>query len=237
MAMQKQNSNQETGLLKEYYENVHEKNEKILDSNDKTLYKLKKDRFQKTMKDHKRFLIALSLFKNSNKDTKDNSDILLSITEEVLLDETIELSDMELEYILSFMDIYSATRSSSSSMESNIFSIQKRAHTFTRIKGEERLKIANSIINVMREIIKTVKDTLSPIKEFTKEILDDFENRLKYYSEEIINTFHKNISNLERTILTTRLFTKEIRIAETENFNEVFNKVFFDYIKTNLITH
>ena len=89
----------------------------------------------------------------------------------------------------------------------------------------------------MREIIKTVKDTLSPIKEFTKEILDDFENRLKYYSEEIINTFHKNISNLERTILTTRLFTKEIRIAETENFNEVFNKVFFDYIKTNLITH
>jgi len=235
--MQNQNSNQQADFLKEYYKNVHEKNEKILDSNDKTLWKMEKDRLQKTMKDHKSFLIALSLFKNSNKDTKDNSDIIIGITEELLLDETVELSDMELEYILCFMDIYSATKSSSSSMESNIFSIQKRANIFTRMRGEERLSISNQIISVMRGIIKTVKDTLSPIGEFTKKILDDFENRIKHYSEKIINVFHENISNLERTILTTRLFNKEIRIAETENFNEVFNTVFFDYIKTNLITN
>lgn len=221
----------EENMVENYYGNVYDKSLEIVENNKKALEKLHEKKIQKGVRDQKAFLYILSFLKNSNIKNRDNSDYVLSFTEDLLFDGDVDLSDEEMQFLLCFMDVYSTTSSSSSTMDTNLSTLIRRSKLFTRIKGDKRVNTVNNIINVMSIILVKVKDTLSPIKNFAKKIVDNFEDRFKYFKSSIINKFYDRVYSLEETIISNKVLNKNLGMIDPEYFDEKFNFIFSEYLQ------
>jgi len=230
-----QNNTHQNESIKDYYGDVFENNDKILNVNEKTLSRVTEKKVQKRLKDHKTFLGILEIFRISNRNTKDYSDFIIGVTENLLLDGDVEFTDEELKLFLCLLDVYSTTSSGSNTMESHVSTLKYSSKIFgSRQKGDERLNIANKILDAMLSVIHDIKNTLQPIKKFAKKVIDNFNERIKMINDSLIANFYGNMYRLERNIMSTKAFNEQLRIIEPENFDKKFNDAFNEYLKINL---